>query len=54
MFYGHAEYAPNAYDDRMRLIFNRIRERHGFPINDRYMVTPPVAPQPPRQATLSF
>ena len=45
MFYGHAEYVPNAYDDRMRIIFNRIRERHGFPINDRYMLQlPPVAP----------
>src|SRR6202790_1108267 len=55
MFYGRAEYVPNAYDDRMRIIFNRIRERHGFPINDRYMTKqPPVTPEPPRQATLSF
>ena len=53
-FYGRAEYVPNAYDDRMRIIFNRIRERYGFPISDRYMVEPPVQPQPPRQAKLSF
>jgi hypothetical protein len=34
------------------VIFNRIRERHGFPISDRYMAQPPVAPQPPRQLSL--
>ena len=37
MFYGRAEYAPQAYDDRMRRIFNRIRERYGFPISERFM-----------------
>jgi DNA repair photolyase len=52
MFYARAEYVPQAYDDRMRIIFNRIRERYGFPISDRYMVQPPVAPQPSRQLTL--
>ncbi|HMD04366.1 MAG TPA: hypothetical protein VKG68_03780, partial [Candidatus Binatus sp.] len=53
MFYAHAEYVPHAYDDRMRVIFNRIRERYGFPIsNERYSMQPPAAPQPPRQAKL--
>ena len=53
MFYAHAEYVPHAYDDRMRVIFNRIRERYGFPIdNERYAIQPPAAPQPPRQAKL--
>jgi DNA repair photolyase len=52
MFYGRAEYVPNAYDDRMRRIFDRIRQRYGFPISDRYMIQPPVAPQPPRQLSL--
>ncbi|MFZ0660342.1 MAG: radical SAM protein [Candidatus Binataceae bacterium] len=31
-FYGHSPYAPQAYDDRMRAIFDRLRRRHGFPV----------------------
>jgi len=34
------------------VIFNRIRERYGFPVDDRYAIQPPAAPQPPRQAKL--
>ena len=45
-FYGRAEYVPQAYDDRMRIIFNRIRERYGFPIDkERYTMQPPVVSQ---------
>jgi DNA repair photolyase len=31
-YYDHSRYAPAAYDDRMRAIFDRIRRRHGFAI----------------------
>jgi DNA repair photolyase len=56
MFYARAEYVPHAYDDRMGVIFDRIRTRYGFPIDhERRMAAQPVAkPQPPRQASLSF
>jgi len=53
MFYAHAEYVPHAYDDRMRVIFDRIRARYGFATdNERYTMQPPAAPQPPRQLSL--
>ncbi len=29
-FYSHAAYAPRAYDDRMRILFDRLRRRYGF------------------------
>jgi DNA repair photolyase len=32
-FYGHHVYAPAAYDDRMRAIFDRLRERHGLALS---------------------
>ncbi len=32
-FYGRHAYAPAAYDDRMRAIFDRLRRRHGFPVS---------------------
>ena len=55
MFYGRADYAPPAYDDRIRRIFDRIRARYGFPTSDRHAPAPtPASPQPPKQATLSF
>jgi DNA repair photolyase len=54
MFYGHAEYVPHAYDERMRVIFDRIRARYGFAIDhERYMTPAPVAPQAARQLSLS-
>jgi len=55
MFYAHAEYVPQAYDDRLRRIFNRIRERYGFPTSDRYAPPAPTpeSPQTPRQLSLS-
>jgi DNA repair photolyase len=31
-FYGRSAYAPQAYDDRMRALFDRLRRRHGFPV----------------------
>ncbi len=48
MFYARAEYAPRAYDDRMGVIFDRIRARYGFPIEHERCMVPqaPVAPQP--------
>jgi DNA repair photolyase len=55
MFYARAEYAPRAYDDRMGVIFDRIRARYGFPIsNERRTMQPAAAPDAPRQASLSF
>jgi DNA repair photolyase len=32
-FYGRHVYAPAAYDDRMRVIFDRLRQRHGFAVS---------------------
>ncbi len=56
MFYAHAEYVPRAYDDRMGVIFDRIRARYGFPIaHERRMAAQPAAAsQPARQMPLSF
>ncbi|HEY9156691.1 SPL family radical SAM protein [Candidatus Binatus sp.] len=52
MFYARAEYVPRAYDDRMGVIFDRIRARYGFPIeHERCTVRPAAAPQP-RQLSL--
>ncbi len=31
-YYDRSRYAPAAYDDRMRSIFDRIRRRHGFAV----------------------
>jgi DNA repair photolyase len=42
MFYAHAEYVPRAYDDRMRMIFDRLRARYGFPVSHE-----PDGPRPP-------
>src|SRR5271155_1939003 len=54
MFYGRAEYVPQAYDDRMRRIFDRIRPRYGFPVDhERFMGhATAAAATPPRQLTL--
>jgi DNA repair photolyase len=32
-FYGRHVYVPAAYDDRMRSIFDRLRQRHGFAVS---------------------
>jgi len=55
MFYGRAEYAPQAYDDRMRKIFDRIRARYGFPVDHERFMGPATAAAatPPRQLTLN-
>ena len=55
MFYGRAEYVPQAYDDRMRKIFDRIRPRYGFPVDhERFMgCSAQPATTPPRQLTLT-
>jgi DNA repair photolyase len=55
MFYGRAEYVPQAYDDRMRKIFDRIRPRYGFPVDhERFMgYSAQPAATPPRQLTLA-
>jgi len=54
MFYARAAYVPHAYDDRMGVIFDRIRARYGFPIDhERCMAAQPAAAsQPPRQLSL--
>jgi hypothetical protein len=54
MFYARAEYVPHVYDDRMRVIFDRIRARYGFPIeHERCMAAQATAaPEPPQQRSL--
>ncbi len=53
MFYARAEYVPRAYDDRMGVIFDRIRARYGFPIDhERCMTAQAGAAQPPSQRSL--
>ncbi len=53
MFYGQAEYVPQAYDDRMGRIFDRIRRRYGFPItHEPDGPQPPIHADPPRQLSL--
>jgi hypothetical protein len=55
IFYGRAKYAPNAYDGHMRIIFNRICEPHGFPMNDRYVAqTSPTPHSMPAQLDLKL
>jgi DNA repair photolyase len=56
MFYARSEYVPRAYDDRMGVIFDRIRARYGFPIDHERCTAAQAAvvAQPPRQASLSF
>lgn len=52
-FYGRHVYAPAAYDERMRVIFDRLRQRHGFALsregdesaNVAIRPTPPVPKQ---------
>ena len=53
-FYAHAEYVPQAYDDRLRRVFDRIRERYGFPVSDRYAPPPPPPANPPAPRQLSL
>lgn len=57
MFYARAAYAPKAYDDRMGVLFDRIRARYGFPVEHESrmgcsakQVT--AAAHPPRQSSL--
>ncbi|MFZ0887907.1 MAG: radical SAM protein [Candidatus Binataceae bacterium] len=46
--YARSTYAPRAYDDRMRELFDRIRRKYGFdPEAER---NPPEQPQPPHPA----
>ncbi len=45
-FYGRSAYAPKSYDERIGPIFDRIRQKHGFPIDrerDRRDATPPAS-----------
>ena len=55
-FYGRHVYAPAAYDDRMRAIFDRIRERYGFAVSrerdESVNVAIRPASAPPRQLSL--
>jgi DNA repair photolyase len=55
-FYGNAEYAPRQYDERMSMVFDKIRRRHGFPVSsDRMTSSSPAAlMEPPRQLTLGM
>jgi len=56
-FYGRHVYAPMAYDDRMRAIFDRLRQRHGFALSRERDESVNVAIRPtaqvPRQLTLT-
>ncbi|HTR61538.1 MAG TPA: radical SAM protein [Candidatus Binataceae bacterium] len=55
-FYGRHVYAPAAYDDRMRAIFDRLRRRHGFAVSRERDESVNVAIRPssgpPRQLSL--
>ncbi len=52
-FYAHAEFVPNAYEARMRALFDRLRARYGFPTShEGEMAEPPVRPELPRQLSL--
>jgi DNA repair photolyase len=55
-FYGRHVYAPAAYDDRMRAIFDRLRQRHGFALSRERDESVNVAIRPtaqvPRQLSL--
>jgi DNA repair photolyase len=42
-FYARSEYAPRAYDDRMRETMNRIRRRYGFPVSHESEMEPATA-----------
>jgi len=55
-FYGNAEYAPRQYDERLSIIFDKLRKRHGFPLSsDRMASSSPAAlMEPPRQFTLAM
>ena len=55
-FYARHVYAPAAYDDRMRAIFDRLRQRHGFALSRERDESVNVAIRPtaqvPRQLSL--
>ena len=55
-FYARHVYAPPAYDDRMRAIFDRLRQRHGFALSRERDESVNVAIRPtaqvPRQLSL--
>jgi DNA repair photolyase len=55
-FYGRHVYAPAAYDERMRNIFDRLRRRHGFAVSREPDEAMNVAIRPatarPRQLSL--
>jgi DNA repair photolyase len=55
-FYRRHVYAPAAYDDRMRAIFDRLRQRHGFALSRERDESVNVAIRPaaqvPRQLSL--
>jgi DNA repair photolyase len=55
-FYGNAEYAPRQYDERMSMIFDKLRKRHGFPLSSDRMASasPAALMEPPRQLTLGM
>ena len=48
-FYERHVYAPAAYDDRMRAIFDRLRDRHGFALSRERDESVNVAIRPPAQ-----
>ena len=57
-FYGRHVYAPAAYDERMRAIFDRLRRRHGFAVSREPDEAMNVAIRPatvaPRQMSLEL
>jgi len=55
-FYGRHVYAPAVYDERMRVIFDRLRQRHGFALSRERDESANVAvrPTPPVPKQLSL
>ncbi len=54
-FYGRSAYAPKSYDERIGPIIDRIRQKHGFPIDrERYRrdAPPPASPASGNQLRL--
>jgi len=49
-FYGRSTYAPRSYDEYLEPIFDRLRQRHGFPVGNREDYRAAPKPAPPNDA----
>src|SRR6266849_4097477 len=56
-FYGNSVYAPRAYDEHLRAIFDRLKRKYGFDPGlerderkESEMAAPPASPPEPRRA----